>query len=85
MQKEILRHSDWLEEAEKGKMFGILVVKDAEGQTGFLAAYSGQLCGRADWDYFVPAVFDYLQPDGYFNPTLTRKRFFHLFLYAAVT
>ena len=34
---------------------------------GYLAAYSGQIGGRSDWDDFVPAVFDYLQPDGYFK------------------
>lgn len=33
----------------------------------YIAAYSGQVCGRADWPEFVPAVFDYLQPDGYFK------------------
>ena len=32
-----------------------------------MAAYSGQIGGRSDWDDFVPAVFDYLQPDGYFK------------------
>ena len=32
---------------------------------GYLAAYSGQIGGRSDWEDFVPAVFDYLQPDGY--------------------
>ena len=47
-------------------MFGVLVVEH-EGQTGYLAAFSGQLDGRADHDFFVPAVFDYLQPDGYFK------------------
>lgn len=51
----------------EGKMFGVLVCRDDEGQTGFLAAYSGQIGGRADWPWFVPAVFDYLQPDGYFK------------------
>ena len=50
----------------EGKMFGVLVV---EG--GFLAAYSGLLEGRNDWDYFVPPVFDAQQPDGYFK---TRER-----------
>ncbi len=30
-------------------------------------AYSGQIGGRSDWEDFVPAVFDYLQPDGYFK------------------
>ncbi len=33
----------------------------------YLAGYSGQICGRSDWEDFVPAVFDYLQPDGYFK------------------
>ena len=47
---------------KEGKMFGVLVV---EG--GFLAAYSGLLEGRNDWDYFVPPVFDAQQPDGYFK------------------
>ena len=51
----------------KGKMLGVLVCKDRQDRLGFLAAYSGQLCGRSDWPWFVPAVFDYLQPDGYFR------------------
>lgn len=34
---------------------------------GYLAAYSGQIGGRSDWEDFVPAVFNYLQPDGYFK------------------
>ena len=61
--------------AEKGcgKMFGVLVVeyKDEEGalQRGFLAAYSGLLGGRNDWQYFVPPVFDAQQPDGHFKRT----------------
>ncbi len=61
------------QEIAKGKMFGVLVVEN--GKTGFvkgeqikyLAGYSGQICGRADWPDFVPAVFDYLQPNGYFK------------------
>ncbi len=56
------------EEAERGKMFGVLVVRrEADGAVGYLAGYSGQLCGRSDWPCFVPAVFDYLQPDGHFK------------------
>ena len=38
-----------------------------KGERYYLAAYSGQVCGRSDWPEFVPAVFDYLQPDGYFK------------------
>ena len=51
----------------EGKMFGVLVAEDSEGSLGFLAAYSGLLCGRNDWEYFVPPVFDAQQPDGYFK------------------
>ena len=36
-------------------------------EIGYLAAYSGQIGGRSDWEGFVPAVFDYLQPGGYFK------------------
>ena len=51
-------------------MFGVLVVDTDEG-LGFLAAYSGLLEGRNDWEYFVPPVYDAQQPDGYFK---TRER-----------
>lgn len=50
----------------EGKMFGVLLVSDADGRPGYLAAYSGQQEGLDD-SFFVPAVFDYLQPDGYFK------------------
>lgn len=55
----------------EGKMFGVLVVETASQQLGFLAAYSGLLEGRNDWNYFVPPIFDAQQPDGYFK---TRER-----------
>lgn len=62
----IAAHETWKDEVARGKMFGVLAVKDEDGQLGFLAAYSGQIGGREDWEGFVPAVFDYLQPDGHF-------------------
>lgn len=43
-------------------MFGFLIY---EG--GVLKAYSGQILGRSDWEGYVPAIFDYLQPNGYFK------------------
>lgn len=56
---------------KEGKMFGVLVVDTtickSETTFGFLAAYSGLLEGRNDWDYFVPPVFDAQQPGGYFK------------------
>lgn len=63
---------NFLRDISKGKMFGVLVVERTaengkDSKTGYLAGYSGQIGGRADWEGFVPAVFDYLQPDGYFK------------------
>ena len=69
--REVVAHiaelTAWKDEVAAGKMFGVLVCEDAAGRLGFLAAYSGQIGGRSDWPWFVPAVFDYLQPDGYFK------------------
>lgn len=55
-----------LPEPGEGKMFGVLVAEDGEGRLGWLAAYSGQVEGLVEAE-FVPPVFDYLQPDGYFR------------------
>ena len=76
VQAYIASHEEIREDADRGKMFGVLVVEipkegptaivDA-GRLGFLAAYSGLLAGRNDWPYFVPPVFDAQQPDGYFK------------------
>ena len=54
-------------EVAKGKMMGVLVVRDAAGELGYLAAFSGLLGGSNTHDYFVPAVFDFISPDGYFK------------------
>ena len=59
--------NDWADELQAGKMLGVLVVRDANCALGFLAAYSGNLCGRNDHAYFVPPVYDLLQPDGEFR------------------
>lgn len=59
--------SDWQEELDRGKMLGVLIVESADGRRWFLAAYSGLLDGRNDHPYFVPPVFDAIQPNGYFK------------------
>ena len=53
--------------SEKGKEKSEKYEEGEKEQIGFLAAYSGLLAGRNDWDYFVPPVFDAQQPDGYFK------------------
>ena len=72
VQEMLARREDWQKEIARGKMFGVLIVENVKTDTdapkwGYLAAYSGQIGGRSDWEDFVPAVFDYLQPDGYFK------------------
>lgn len=72
LQAYLAKREDWQEEISRGKMFGVLIVERNEPgqdtpQLGYLAAYSGQIGGRSDWEDFVPAVFDYLQPNGFFK------------------
>ena len=69
VQAYIGSHPEIKEDADHGKMFGVLVVEapTSEGNYDFLAAYSGLLAGRNDWDYFVPPVYDAQQPDGHFK------------------
>ena len=72
LQAYLAKREDWQEEICRGKMFGVLIVERNEPgqdtpQLGYLAAYSGQIGGRSDWEDFVPAVFDYLQPNGFFK------------------
>jgi len=69
VQVYIGNHPEIREDANRGKMFGVLVVETRQSQLAFLAAYSGLLAGRNDWDYFVPPVFDAQQPDGHFKTT----------------
>ena len=66
----VAQYETWREEVAQGKMFGVLVVERLTHhgtELGYLAAFSGQLGGKATWEGFVPPVFDYLQPDGYFK------------------
>lgn len=60
----------------EGKMFGVLVVtkeEDFDNQRNgniplyYLAAFSGQLYDKSVMSGFVPPVFDFLDPDGYFK------------------
>lgn len=57
----------WQEELAKGKMFGVLVVKDEQENIGYLAAYSGILNGSNKHPFFVPPVYDLLDPQGLFK------------------
>ncbi len=67
VRRYVCSRSEWSAEVALGKMFGVLVVQNEVGELGFLAAFSGNLAGRNDHEYFVPAVYDMLQPDDFFR------------------
>jgi tRNA pseudouridine32 synthase/23S rRNA pseudouridine746 synthase len=50
-----------------GKMFGVLVVRNSQGELGYLCAVSGKLAGHNQHVKFVPPVFDILEEDGFFR------------------
>ncbi len=50
-----------------GKMFGVLVVMNADKQLGFLAAFSGKIDEENHINGFVPPVYDLLSKDGFFK------------------
>lgn len=72
VQQYLASQSAWAKELQRGKMFGVLVVKSPEGEVGFLAAFSGNLCGTNNLPYFVPPVYDLLSPNSFF-PEEERK------------
>lgn len=78
----IASRKEWQEELALGKMFGVLVVlqkteeatdkvkeagTDEGNRIGYLAAFSGNLAGKNLHSYFVPPVYDLLQPQGFFK------------------
>ena len=67
VQTYLQHQTQWQDELQQGKMFGVLVVQTQEGEIGYLAAFSGILAGKNIHPYFVPPIYDLLQPDGFFK------------------
>lgn len=67
VQQYVASRTDWADEMAAGKMLGVLVARDGQGQLGFLAAFSGNLAGSVRHDYFVPPVYNLLDPQGEFK------------------
>ena len=66
-QNYLSKQRDWQEELSQGKMFGVLIVQTEDGSIGYLTAFSGILAGKNIHPYFVPPVYDLLQPQGFFK------------------
>lgn len=50
-----------------GKMFGVLVVENIDGEIGYLQGFSGKLGNSNHHKGFVPPVFDLLDQNNFFN------------------
>lgn len=49
-----------------GKMFGVLLVENQDGEIGYLSAFSGKMADQNLLPGFVPPVFDMLAEDSFF-------------------
>jgi tRNA pseudouridine32 synthase/23S rRNA pseudouridine746 synthase len=49
-----------------GKMFGVLLVKNVQGELGFVSAFSGKLAEQNHIHGFVPPIFDLLAENSFF-------------------
>jgi len=75
LQEYLVTQSDWQHnfgfsssaETALGKMFGILLVQNEQGEVGYLSAFSGKIADGHQLAHFVPPVFDMLEPDGFFR------------------
>ena len=69
--------SAWrLDEPGNGKMFGVLVVADRDGNIGYLRGFSGMLDGQWDIDGWAPPTFDPSARDAVWVPGEAEMRDF---------
>ncbi len=77
LQKHLRTQKDWVhdfgidhyvEGSNIGKMFGVLVVQNNQGEIGYLCAFSGKLAGTNLLPGFVPPIYDLLDENGFFKP-----------------
>ena len=71
LNSEDFQHNFGLEGPKKGngsgKMFGVLVVKNQNGELGYLSGFSGKMGNSNDHTGFVPPVFDMLEKGNFFT------------------
>jgi len=65
------QHNFGLEKGQEGtgdgKMFGVLVVRTAQNEIGYLRAFSGKIAASNHHPRFVPPVFDSLDGNSFLN------------------
>ncbi len=69
-ESQLLNRKDiqqYFENSDIGKMLGLLVVQNASGALGYLAAFSGKLGDTTQVSGFVPPVYDTYETEGVFK------------------
>lgn len=76
LRSEDFQHNFGVEENEAenaiGKMFGVLVVRNIQGELGYLSAFSGKLGNSNNHKGFVPPVFDTLKQGDFLDLGMER-------------
>ena len=74
LQQNLLTQSDFdhdfgldAHKSGRGKMFGVLLVKNKQGELGYLSAFSGKIADKNLLPGFVPPVYDMLTDLGFFR------------------
>ncbi|NOQ93857.1 MAG: RNA pseudouridine synthase [Methylophaga sp.] len=75
LQNHLEIHAEWQHnfgltgepETALGKMFGVLLVENKQGELGYLSAFSGKVADSNHHPHFVPPVFDMLEQGGFFR------------------
>lgn len=68
LQQQLNNNANYQQEfARTGKMFGVLLVKNLQGEVGYLCAFSGKLNVAQASINFVPAVFEALAPTDFYQ------------------
>jgi tRNA pseudouridine32 synthase/23S rRNA pseudouridine746 synthase len=74
LQQKLIADASYYDFKENGKMMGVLLVRNKQGDIGYLSAYSGKLLikdlnskDNTSLTHFAPFVFDSSEPNSYFN------------------
>ena len=65
--REIDSSEDMARLFAEGKMMGVLIAQDEDGNLVTLKGFSGAIGGQGCMDGFVPPIFDLTQPGGYYR------------------
>ncbi|ROV62142.1 RluA family pseudouridine synthase [Vibrio ponticus] len=77
LQQHLVEQSNWQhnfgsenDPTGTGKMFGVLLVRNPQGELGYLSAFSGKIAEENLLPHFVPPVFDMLAEECFFRTEL---------------